>query len=79
MIKKINEAANLETERITKLKRNNAKTPRVAELPTTSNTWDSTQGFSSTQNRQPEKNTKEPSKEKTKAARHPSEPEVTSC
>ena len=76
LIERINEAANLETERLTKLKRNSAKTPRVAELQTTSNTWDSTQGSSSTQNRQPEKNTKEPSKEKTKVAHHPSEPEV---
>lgn len=74
LIEKVTEAANLETERLNKLKRNSTKAPRVNELQT-SNTWDSSQD-SSTQNTQPMRNTKELSKEKTKAAHPPPEPEM---
>lgn len=76
LIEKVNEAANLETERQNKLKRNSAKAPRMAELQTISNPWDSSEGSAATQSIQPGKNTKELSKEKTKATHPSQEPEV---
>lgn len=45
LIERVNEVANLETERLNKVNWNSTKMPRVNELQTTSDTWDSLQDF----------------------------------
>lgn len=74
LIERVNEAANLETERLNKLKRNSTKAPRLNELQTTSNKWDNSPNPPAQSSHQ-RKNTEIP-KEKAETVQPPPEPEM---
>ncbi|KAI3369838.1 hypothetical protein L3Q82_024420 [Scortum barcoo] len=74
LIERVNEAANLETERLNKLKRNSTKASRLNELQTTSNKWDNSHNPSAQSSLQ--RKTTELPKEKAETVQLSPEPEM---
>ncbi|KAI3369332.1 hypothetical protein L3Q82_007465 [Scortum barcoo] len=74
LIERVNEAANLETERLNKLKRNSTKASRLNELQTTSNKWDNSHNSSAQSSLQ--RKTTELPKEKAETVQLSPEPEM---